>query len=154
MKPGQSVRIYRVPDKPPVVVADEAEAKALGVQGRWTVVPLAVAMAVSVREHHDWKEKARSLARLFVAEETGQTRKKFAVDYPAPETKKIPMSVTKPPEFGGGEARVICAHDGRCICDVKHTTRWMDIEGGLMVTVCSETKKVYWIERADPLAEA
>lgn len=151
MKPSVSVSIYRPPGAAPIVCADADEA--LGIPGPPERVPLGMAVALSVREHHDWRERARALARLYVAEATGHPRTRFVLDPANPTPAHLPQSVVLPPEFGGATVRVLCAHDGPCMCASHHPTRWLDVEGGRMVTVCTETKKVYWVERVDPLGE-
>lgn len=154
MKPGVSVLRFSAADGPPRVCADADEARGLGLDpALGEVVPLGMAVALSVREHHAWEARARALARLFVAEETGRTRVRFVVDPPDTQVTKLPRGVMLPDAWGGGEARVLCAHEGPCMCASHHPTRWLDVAGGRMVTVCCEERQVYWVERVDPLAE-
>lgn len=151
MKKSETVLVFRPVDGPPVVCADDREARDCGMTGQGELVTLDVAMALSVNHHHDWREKARSNARMRVADLTGKVRSNFVLDPAEPDTKKIPKSVRTPPEFGGVLADVICSHEGQCVCGARHATTWLDVKGRLMVTVCAETKKVYWVERVDPL---
>ena len=144
----ETVFVFRPEAGPPVVCSNIEESMALGITGKGVEMPVATAVAQSVGEHHDWKEKARVKARMYIAGETGNARSRFVLD-PAPsDTVKIPKSVKLPPEMGGESVDVICAHDGPCVCERKHSTRWLDVRDGMMVTACSQTKKVYWVRRA------
>ena len=154
MKSGQSVLISRPSDGPPRVYADAPEALADGrTAEQCEQVPIGMAIALSVREHHDWHSTARALARTFVAQETGRTRVRFTLDSAPTLTEKLPRSVILPEEFGGGPADVLCAHEAGCFCGIKHKTRWLDVAGGLMVTVCSESRKVIWVQRSQEVPE-
>lgn len=155
LKPGSTVLVYDVRGKVPMVFLDESEASHSGVNPKACErVALDIAMERGVRKHHDWAPEARKLARLRVVQETGRPMPHFQVDVDAsvpPES--LPRSVRVPEELGGGDRAVTGSHGGLCACEERHAVRWLDVEGGLMVTRCPTQKKFLWVDRSGGLDE-
>jgi len=153
LKPGSTVLVYDVSGKVPRVFLDEDEASHSGVNpGACEKVALDVAMERGVRKHHDWAPEARKLARLRVVQETGRPMPRFQVDVaPSVSPEKLPRSVRVPEEWGGGDRAVTGSHGGLCACEERHAARWLDVEGGLMVTRCPIQGKFLWVDRGGKL---